>query len=192
MTRVARSTSLARSIISHDVNRDRETLSVITQSRTALTPRFCFAHPAHCIALGFGAGLSPVAPGTVGTLVAIPLAMLLRRATGDAGYIVAVVLLTLIGIWAAARTSRSLGVDDHGGIVIDEIAAFVALLFFVGDEIWRIAFAFALFRAFDIVKPPPIRWVDAHIKGGVGVMADDVVAAAFALVVYKVAMAFAK
>lgn len=187
---VARSAFLARSITSHDVNAEHEAVVTTMGPRPSPTARFCFSHPAHCIALGFGAGLSPVAPGTIGTFVAIPLAMLLWRTTNDAGYFVAVIVLTFIGVWAAARTSRDLGVDDHGGIVIDEIAAFLAMLYFVEGMVWHIALAFVLFRAFDIVKPPPIRWVDAHAKGGVGVMADDFVAAAFALLVWKLVVFF--
>ncbi|HVE50612.1 MAG TPA: phosphatidylglycerophosphatase A [Casimicrobiaceae bacterium] len=169
---------------------EREAVIATTEPRPSPTARFCFSHPAHCIALGFGAGLSPVVPGTIGTFVAIPLALILWRTTNDAGFIVAVIVLTLIGVWAGARTSRDLGVDDHGSIVIDEIAAFLAMLYFVEVGIWHIAFAFVLFRAFDIVKPPPIRWVDAHVKGGIGVMADDFVAAAFALLVHELVVVF--
>lgn len=167
------------------MNGEREAAIATTGASRLLTSRFCFSHPAHCIALGFGAGLAPIAPGTFGTLVAIPLALLLWRTADDVGYIAVVVVLTLVGVWAAARTSRDLGVADHGGIVIDEIAAFLGMLFFVGENFWQIVFAFMLFRAFDIAKPPPIRWVDAHVKGGLGVMADDFLAAAFALLVQK-------
>ena len=91
--------------------------------------RFLVAHPAHFLALGFGAGLSPVAPGTVGTLVALPLAVLLRGATGDAGYLIAVAAACGVGVWAADRTGRDLGVADHGAIVWDEIVAFLLVLF---------------------------------------------------------------
>jgi phosphatidylglycerophosphatase A len=151
---------------------------------TPPTLRFCVAHPAHFIALGFGAGLSPWAPGTLGTLVAIPIAKVLWLANSDAVYLVAMALAVAGGIWAAERTSRDLGVADHGGIVIDEIAAFLAVLFFVGDDAARIGYAFLLFRLFDIAKPPPIRAIDARVKGGFGVMADDLVAGGFALVAY--------
>jgi phosphatidylglycerophosphatase A len=156
----------------------------MTVAASPPTLRFFAAHPAHVVALGFGAGLAPVAPGTFGTLVAIPIALLLWRTTGDAGYVTVLAGLTALGVWASSRTSRDLGVDDHGAIVIDEIAAFLAMLFFVGEGVSRIAFAFVLFRVFDVLKPPPIRWVDEHVKGGVGVMADDFVAAALATLVY--------
>jgi phosphatidylglycerophosphatase A len=148
--------------------------------------RFLVSHAAHFVALGFGAGLSPVAPGTVGTLVAIPIAALLWHIGHDAAFVAVLLALTAAGVWAAGRTTRDLGRDDDGAIVIDEIAAFLALLFLVGDGVVRIAYAFVLFRLFDIVKPPPIGWLDAHVKGGPGVMLDDFVAAALAAFVYAV------
>jgi len=147
----------------------------------APTLRFLFSHPAHFIALGFGAGLSPVAPGTAGTLVAIPLAMLLRAHVPDAAFIAAVLVFAAIGVWAAAVTGRDLGVPDHGAIVCDEVVAFLLVLYFVGDDALRVAFAFLLFRVFDIVKPPPIRNVDAAMKSGAGVMLDDLIAAGYTL-----------
>ena len=147
------------------------------------TLRFLFAHPAHLIALGFGAGLSPVAPGTFGTLVALPLAAALRTYATDAVYLAAVAVAFLVGIWAAGRTGRDLGVGDHGAIVWDEVVAFLLVLFFVGAEPIREAFAFLLFRLFDIAKPPPARFIDREWHGGFGVMADDIVAACYALLV---------
>ena len=150
------------------------------------TLRFMLHHPAHFIALGFGAGLAPVAPGTFGTLVAIPIALLLRAYAGDATYVVVTLAFFVIGAWASHVTGRALGVADHGSIVIDEVAAFLAMLFFTGTTPLRIVTAFALFRFFDIVKPPPVRQVDAAMKNGVGVMLDDVVAAGYALVVFAI------
>ena len=147
------------------------------------TARFLFSHPAHFLALGFGAGLSPVAPGTVGTLVGLPLAALLRAYAGDSGYLVALALGFAVGVWAADRTGRDLGVADHGAIVCDEIVAFMLVLFFVGADPVGQAFAFLLFRLFDVVKPPPARLIDREWHHGFGVMADDVVAAFYALLV---------
>lgn len=133
------------------------------------------------IALGFGSGLSPVAPGTVGTLWAwlawqvltlwlTPLQMLVVCAAGFA-----------IGIWACGRTAQALGVADHGSIVWDEVVAFWLVLAFVPDGLIAQAVAFVLFRFFDIVKPPPIRHFDATIKTGFGVMLDDLIAAFYTL-----------
>ena len=148
--------------------------------------RFLLHHPAHFIALGFGAGLSPWAPGTFGTLVAIPIAMVLRAHGGDVAYLVACAALFAVGAWASGVTGRALGVPDHGAIVIDEVVAFLLVLFFTGTGGWRLVIAFALFRAFDIWKPPPIRQLDAAMKNGVGVMLDDLLAAGYALLVFAI------
>jgi phosphatidylglycerophosphatase A len=147
------------------------------------TLRFLFTHPAHFVALGFGTGLSPIAPGTVGTLLALPLDALLRATVNDAGYALAVIIAFAIGVWAAERTGRDLGVSDHCAIVWDEVVAFLGILFFVGAEPVHQAFAFLLFRLFDIVKPPPAALIDREWHHGVGVMADDLVAAGYALLV---------
>jgi len=153
---------------------------------TAASPtlRFLLRRPAHFIALGFGSGLAPFAPGTFGTLVAIPIAALLRAYASDVGFVAAIVLLFALGTWAADVTGRDLGVPDHGGIVVDEIVAFLIVLYFVGGDPLRQAFAFLLFRVFDIAKPPPIRQVDAALKNGIGVMVDDLLAAAYTLFVF--------
>jgi phosphatidylglycerophosphatase A len=152
--------------------------------RRAPSLRFLVSDPAHFIALGFGAGLSPVAPGTVGTLVALPIAALLRAYADDLGFLAAIAVALIVGVWAADRTGRHLGVADHAAIVWDEVAAFLLVLYFVGAEPLRQAFAFLLFRAFDIVKPPPARFIDREWHHGFGVMADDLVAAFYALVVF--------
>jgi phosphatidylglycerophosphatase A len=155
--------------------------------RRAPSVKFLFSHPAHFIALGFGTGLSPVAPGTVGTLLALPLAALLRALSNDVGYLLAVAAALAVGVWAAQRTGRDLGVPDHGAIVWDEVAAFLLVLFFVGADLLREGIAFLLFRFFDIVKPPPARYIDREWHNGFGVMADDVVAAFYALLVLALA-----
>jgi len=151
---------------------------------TRPTMRFVFGHPAHCIAFGFGAGLSPVAPGTAGTLVAFPLMWILARYLDGLPALAVIVVAFVIGVWAAHRTGRDLGISDHGGIVCDEIVAFALVLWAVGADPMRQAFAFLLFRLFDIVKPPPARMIDREWHHGFGVMADDIVAAFYALVVF--------
>lgn len=147
------------------------------------TPRFLVSHPAHFIALGFGAGLAPVAPGTFGTLVALPIAAALWTWGSDAGFLAAIGFLFAVGVWASAVTGRDLGAPDHGSIVWDEVVAFLLVLYFVGSDDVRVGFAFLLFRMFDIVKPPPIRQLDAALKNGFGVMADDILAAGYTLLV---------
>ncbi|TMH13545.1 MAG: phosphatidylglycerophosphatase A [Betaproteobacteria bacterium] len=124
-----------------------------------------------------------MAPGTVGTLVALPLAALLHATVDDAGYLIVVTITFAAGVWAADRTGRALGVADHGAIVWDEVVAFLLVLFFVGTDPVRQAFAFLLFRLFDIVKPPPANIIDREWHNGFGVMADDIVAAFYTVVV---------
>jgi phosphatidylglycerophosphatase A len=144
--------------------------------------QFLFAHPAHFIAFGFGAGLAKKAPGTWGTLVAIPLFFALDLIAAPIIIWAAIALLFIVGCWASQYASKSLGVADHGGIVIDEIVAFMLVLA-VTPKTWLwVLTTFALFRFFDIVKPWPISLADRHIKGGFGVMFDDIVAALFVIV----------
>lgn len=157
---------------------------------TRPTVRFLLQHPAHFLALGFGAGLAPVAPGTFGTLVAIPIALLLHAYGGTVAFVIFTIALFAAGAWASGVTGRALGVPDHGSIVIDEVVAFLVVLFFAGLTPMRIGIAFALFRFFDIVKPPPVRQVDAAMKNGVGVMLDDLVAAGYALLVFAAGTRF--
>ena len=144
--------------------------------------RFLIAHPAHLVAFGFGAGLIPRAPGTVGTLLGLPLYWAIAAAAPDlANRIALLVAAFLFGIWACARAGRALGKADHGGIVWDEIVAFaLVLLFTPAGWPWMLA-AFALFRFFDIVKPWPIRFFDQKLKNGFGVMFDDLLAAGYAI-----------
>jgi phosphatidylglycerophosphatase A len=144
---------------------------------------FMFRHPAHLLAMGFGAGMARFAPGTFGTLLAVPLAFLFWTYASDAGFIAAIAILFVAGIWASGVTGKNLGLPDHPAIVWDEVVAFLLVLYFVGSDWIRIVMAFLLFRFFDIVKPPPIRQLDAALKNGFGVMADDVLAAGYALLI---------
>lgn len=153
--------------------------------------KFLFGHPAHLLALGFGAGLMPKAPGTWGTLVAFPVLALVQSG-GTAAIIGAAALFFVIGIWASTITGRALGVADHGSIVIDEIAAFLLILAFTPQTIAWWAIAFLLFRLFDIAKPWPISWADRSIKGGFGVMFDDLLAAGYAIAVLLLLRALAQ
>lgn len=148
-------------------------------------PSFAFSHPAHAIAFGFGAGLAPVAPGTFGTALGWALGWALG-ALHPALFFSAVVAFFLIGVWACELTGRNLGVADHGAMVWDEAVAFLLVLSVVPRELGWQAAAFALFRLFDIAKPPPIRQFERRYRGGFGVMFDDIVAAAYTLLVLAV------
>ena len=152
-------------------------MTISASFRARPTVRFLFARPAHFLALGFGAGLAPVAPGTFGTLVAWPLFWLLQPRLDAMPYLLLVAALYIVGIWICEATGRALGVEDHKAIVWDEIVAFLFVLFFTPRTfLWQCA-AFALFRFFDAVKPGPIRHIEARFRGGFGVMVDDLAAA---------------
>ena len=147
------------------------------------TARFAFSHPAHCIALGFGSGLSPAAPGTAGTLWAW-LAYAVMQLWLSPMQIGLVILVSLpIGWWACTVTAAHMRVLDPGAIVWDEVVAFWIVLWLVMPASLLAQFiAFALFRVFDAVKPGPVAWADDLFhgfgwKGGFGIMFDDLVAA---------------
>lgn len=148
---------------------------------------FLLSHPAHFVALGFGTGLSPAAPGTVGTLLAFPLYAVLARWLPPVGILALLPALFGLGVWACGRTGRALGSPDHSAMNWDEIVAFLVILVFTPPGIAWQAAAFVAFRLFDIAKPPPIRYVDRTVKGGLGVMLDDLLAAFYALLLLAVA-----
>ncbi|SFZ75473.1 phosphatidylglycerophosphatase A family protein [Chitinimonas taiwanensis] len=139
--------------------------------------KLLLSHPAHFLSLGFGSGLAPKAPGTFGSLAAIPFYLLLSLWLSPMQIALLAIPLFLLGIWACDKTGKALGVSDHGAIVWDEIVAMLPLLAMAGTAPLALAAAFALFRLFDISKPWPISWFDARIKGGFGVMLDDALAA---------------
>ncbi|MGH8660584.1 MAG: phosphatidylglycerophosphatase A family protein [Burkholderiales bacterium] len=151
--------------------------------------RFLLRHPAHFIAFGLGAGLAPVAPGTWGTLLALPIYWLVSPLLDPIGFLLMLAVLLALGTWACEVTGRAIGVSDHGGMVWDETVAFLLVLFFVPATLpWQAA-AFLLFRLLDILKPPPIRYYERTFRNGFGVMLDDLVAAFYTLLVFAVLMA---
>jgi len=138
-----------------------------------------FGDPVHFFAFGFGAGLAPVAPGTFGTLVAVPIELALRP-LGMGVRVTVVLVVCALGVWLCGESARRLGAHDHPGIVWDEIAGYLlAMLAAPPGWPWVIA-GFLLFRLFDILKPWPIRELDHGIGGGTGIMLDDIVAGLFA------------
>lgn len=143
------------------------------------------ADPRLLLALGFGSGLAPKAPGTVGTLAALPLAWLMQLYLPMWGYGLAILLAGLAGIYLCGYAGRWLGVSDHGAIVWDEfVGLWIALLWVPAGWVWWL-YGFVLFRVFDIWKPWPIGWADRQVKGGLGVMLDDILAGAMALAVLQ-------
>lgn len=138
---------------------------------------FLRAHWSHFVALGGGSGLSPLAPGTAGTLVGWAAYRILDPWISDVGWLLVVAAGVLLGAWVSQRVIDALGVDDPGVIVWDEIVSFWLVLALVPGGSLHQAALFLLFRAFDTVKPWPIRWLDRNIKGGWGVMIDDLAAA---------------
>lgn len=143
--------------------------------------RFILSHPAHFLSFGFGSGLFPGSPGTVGTLVAFPIYWYIEPRLTDSLFILMLVAAFAFGVWVCEKTGRALGVADYGGIVWDEIVAFLLVLFFTPHGFFWNLLAFSLFRFFDIVKPPPIRHFDRTWHGGLGVMFDDILAAGYTL-----------
>jgi len=156
-------------------------MTISRELRVQPSWRFIFSHPAHFISFGFGSGLFPRSPGTAGTLVAFPLYWYLAPLLTDATFIVVLVWMFAFGVWVCSKTGRALGVADYGGIVWDEIVAFMLVLFFTPEGFFWSLLAFSLFRFFDIVKPPPIRHFDRTWHDGLGVMFDDILAAGYTL-----------
>lgn len=145
---------------------------------------FLFAHPAHFLALGFGSGLAPKAPGTFGTIVGLPLFYLLSAYSLNVQLTI-IASTFIIGIYFCDVAGKALGVSDHGSIVWDEIVAMMLVLTIAPTQWQWWLVAFCLFRLFDIWKPFPIRQCDAQLKGGFGVMFDDLLAAVYAMICLK-------
>ncbi|MBF0254870.1 MAG: phosphatidylglycerophosphatase A [Gammaproteobacteria bacterium] len=147
--------------------------------QSGAAPRPDLGNPLHLLAFGFGSGLAPKAPGTFGTLAAIPLLLLLSLLPLS-GYLLALALSFALGIWFCERTSRDLGVHDHGGIVWDEFVGLFVTFIAVPISWQSLLLGFVLFRLFDILKPWPIGWLDRQVQGGLGIMLDDLLAGVYA------------
>ena len=142
------------------------------------------ANPVHCLAFGFGSGLAPKAPGTFGTLMAVPLYIALAHLPLW-GFGLAIVLSFIVGIYLCGKTADDLGVHDHPGIVWDEFVGYWITMFAApAGWVW-IVIGFLLFRLFDIWKPWPIKVLDEKLETGMGIMLDDVLAGVFAFVILQ-------
>lgn len=142
-------------------------------------PYAVWRDPLSVVALGFGAGALPKAPGTWGTLIALPLYLLLARLP-LLEYVLLIIALFVAGIWICARAGRLLGIHDHSAIVWDEMVGFWVTMIAAPPAWPWIIVGFMLFRVFDILKPWPINWIDRRVSGGLGVMADDLIAGIYA------------
>lgn len=146
-----------------------------------LSARQILKDPVLFLAFGFGSGLAKKMPGTLGTLAAIPIYLALQ-ATNSVVYASVTVFTVLVGIYLCEKAAQKLQVHDYGGIVWDEIAGLLLTLWGSTFSWQNLVLGFVLFRVFDILKPWPIRWVDRHVRGGLGIMLDDILAAGFAAV----------
>ncbi len=170
------------------------TLNTAAAAPLRPTARFMLRHPAHLLALGFGSGLAPVAPGTVGTLWGWLSFVVLDPLLGDAQWGLLIGLGLVAGLWAGMVTARNLRIPDPSAVVWDEVISFWLVLWLVTPAgFWAQAAAFGLFRFFDAAKPGPVGWADRRFKlrpgerigwaQGLGIFFDDLVAAGCTLLV---------
>lgn len=148
-------------------------------------PRSVWEKPSHFIAFGFGSGAVPFAPGTFGTLMAIPF-YLAMQSLSHTMYLFLVVVITLASMWLCDKITKEVGVHDHSGMCLDEIVGYLVTMYGAPHGVIWIIWGFLLFRLFDIWKPWPIRYIDAQIQGGVGIILDDVLAGIYSLIVLRV------
>ena len=151
---------------------------------------FRLSDPIQFLAVGFGSGLAPKAPGTFGTLAAIPVYLLMVSFLSTPLYLIGTLLACVVGIWICGKAADAVNVHDHPAIVWDEIAGYLVTMAFVPVNLTNIVLGFALFRVFDILKPWPISIADKKLHGGSGIMLDDVLAGVFACLCLHVILNF--
>ena len=159
-------------------------VTITSLRRKQISLGYVFGSPARIIAFGFGIGLVSRAPGTVASLLAVLLYNASIAAVSSFTLLVLIFASFALGVWACGQAGRDMGIEDHGGMVWDEIVAMVLVLSFVPSTFMSQAIAFALFRLFDIAKPGPVRMVERGVRGGLGVMLDDVIAAFLVLLCF--------
>ncbi|AEC22175.1 putative phosphatidylglycerophosphatase [Pusillimonas sp. T7-7] len=164
--------------------------SAIHDAAPEPTPSWVFKSIPRVIAFGLGSGLLRPGPGTWGTLMGWLLWILVIGRLSDAVIAAVIIAAFALGCWACQRTGTEMGRPDHGGMVWDEIVAFWLVLWLTPDSLLAQLLAFIIFRLFDIIKPPPIHFFDGHFKNGFGVMWDDILAAAYSLLVIAVLVRF--
>lgn len=142
-------------------------------------------NPIYFAAFGFGSGFAKFAPGTFGTLLAVPIHLLLFSSLAPIAYAVALLVSFILGVYLCGKTAEFMGVHDHGGIVWDEFVGYWLAVFLVPNTWYFLLLGFLLFRLFDIWKPWPIKWLDKSVSGGFGIMIDDVLAGIYAWLVLQ-------
>lgn len=153
-----------------------------------MKPKMTIKTPWQFLASGFGAGLSPIAPGTMGTLVAVPLWAIFASFLPLWGYLLLIIIASIIGITICQKASDELGVHDHGGIVWDEFVGLWITMLFAPVSWTSAILGFLLFRFFDVLKPWPIKAIDEKVSGGFGIMFDDIIAGIFALIALQLVL----
>ena len=147
-------------------------------------PKSLWHNPLHFVAFGFGAGALPFAPGTFGTLMAIPFYWLLQHLPSTA-YLIIVIAITIGSIIISDRVAKEINVHDHPGMCLDEIVGYLITMLYAPKGILWIVIGFLLFRLFDIWKPWPIRLIDEQVHGGLGIILDDVLAGIYSFVLLQ-------
>ncbi len=148
-------------------------------------PASVWRNPIHFLAFGLGSGAAPKAPGTFGTLAAVPIYLWLLEGLTNTEYFVMLVVTSLVGFYLCGKTSKDLGVHDHSGIVWDEFVGYWITMWLAPAGWEYIVLGFVLFRLFDILKPWPISWIDKNVHGGFGIMVDDILAGVMSFVVLQ-------
>ncbi len=147
-------------------------------------PETVWQNPLHFVAFGFGTGTLPFAPGTFGTLIAIPFYLAMEHLS-PLMYLLITILVTLVSIWICNKVTNEIGVEDHQGMNLDEIVGFLVTMFYAPHGWHWIVLGFLLFRLFDIWKPWPVRYVDEHMTGGLGIILDDVLAGIYSCLILQ-------
>ena len=148
-------------------------------------PASVWQNPLHFIAFGFGSGAVPIAPGTFGTLLAIPFYLAIQS-TSNTVYLLITLVVTLASIWICSRTSKEIGVHDHQGMCLDEFVGYIVTMYHAPHGWGWVLIGFLLFRLFDIWKPWPIRFIDERMTGGAGMILDDVLAGVYGCIVLQI------
>jgi phosphatidylglycerophosphatase A len=148
-------------------------------------PRSVWEKPSHFIAFGFGSGAMPFAPGTFGTLMAVPFYLAMQPLSHEV-YLLLLGVIILASIWLCHQVTQEIGIHDHQGMCVDEIVGYLVTMYGAPHgTIWVIS-GFLLFRLFDIWKPWPIGYIDERVKGGAGIILDDVLAGGYSLIVLRI------